>query len=54
MHPIAKKNHYQRLNVAFDAPLAQITQAYREIAAVYHPDSGLYSERKKTHSQINI
>lgn len=54
MHPLAKKNHYQRLNVAFDAPLAQITQAYREIAAVYHPDSGLYSDKENALSDQHL
>lgn len=40
----SEKNYYELLGVSFDAPLAAIKEAYREIARVYHPDSNFYDE----------
>jgi len=57
MHKISKKNHYERLSVPRDASSSLIAKAYREIAAVYHPDSGLYAEdngQKLSDSHLEI
>ena len=37
-------NYYERLNIPHDATQEQLRRAYRELAAVYHPDSNLYNE----------
>ena len=34
-----KKSYYDLLGVPRDATVAQIKEAYREIARMYHPDS---------------
>ena len=39
-----KKSYYDLLGVPRDATVAQIKEAYREIARMYHPDSNYYGE----------
>jgi len=40
----SRKDFYRRLGLARTATLAEIKEAYREIARVYHPDSNHYGE----------
>src|SRR5262245_1665399 len=41
---IKRRNYYQRLGLPRSASLAEVKEAYREIARVYHPDSHFFED----------
>ena len=44
MHAQKNKNFYELLGVPRDASKAQIKDAYKDVARVFHPDSNFYDE----------
>jgi curved DNA-binding protein len=53
MDPLARKDHYQTLGVARNAPAGEIKKAYRKLARQHHPDVSKASDAHGRMAAVN-